>query len=96
MEVVQPVARQAVRADQRSAWAQYPQRLREDLVLKGAGWDVVQHGEHANRVERGVRIAERRRVAGDRLDVRPAEPVLQRRSGRRVEFERDQAADSMP
>src|SRR6201746_2941733 len=54
MEVVEISARQAVRGDHGPAWAEYPQRLREQLVLKRNRRHVVQHRERPDRVEGAV------------------------------------------
>jgi hypothetical protein len=72
------------------------QRPGEDGVLQGAGGDVVQHGEHADRVEGLVRVGERGGVAGHRLHVRPGEPRAERDGSLRLEFDSDEAADSVP
>jgi hypothetical protein len=90
---VQPVAGEAVRADERPARPQRAERPGQDRVLPGAGRDVVQHGEHADRVEGLVWIGKRGRVAGDRLDVRSRESQLKRGGGFGLELEGDKPLD---
>ena len=85
--LVQPVARQAVRADEGAAWPQRAQRAGEDGVLHGAGRNVVQHSEHGDGVEGLVGVGERGRVSRDGLDVGPGEPLAELHGGGRVELE---------
>ena len=87
VKVVQAVAGQAVGADQHAARPEHPERLGQDLVLPGQRRNVVQHRERADRVERPVRIAQRRRVTDYHLDV--AAGVLARQPGGRLGVDLD-------
>ena len=93
---VQPVAGQAVGADERPAGPQRAERPGQDRVLHGARRHVVQHGEHADRVEGLVRIGERAGVPGDRLHVRPREPLPERGGCLGLELDGDKALDPVP
>src|SRR5438309_1234525 len=87
------------RSEKESAWtrlasqtehpvrSQDAMRLAQDPELVLRGWDVVEHSEAADRVERLLGEGRARGVADLDLDVRAGEVVREPRGGVRVELE---------
>ena len=93
VELVQVVAGQAVRAEERAARAQHPERLGQHLVLQRAGGHVVQHRAGGHGVEGRVRVSRSAAASPrDHLDVGSGEPLGQPGGGLLLVLDRDQPA----